>query len=114
MVRKRKIGVLLMLAISAMFLSVTPVFASNQASWEWNIVLIATYIQRIGLAGGAISLAINGIMLAAGNEKQAATAKRGIIYTLLAVAGIYLISRFIVLGNSIGKRFQWDPANPSV
>lgn len=58
---------------------------------------------------GACGIAVSGLKLFTGSEKDAEKAKKQIAWIAMTVAALYLLPAVISLGIDIGKRYGWNP-----
>ena len=117
--RKRIIRVFITGMVAVIFCCGNIAYADGDitaASVTNGLVDIFYSLRVIGLAAAIVSIAVNAVMLIAGNPQQADAAKKGIIYTCIAVACMFLIPAAIQFGTDLGKggSVYFDPAFPEI
>ena len=73
--------------------------AADVSETQSGLLGIFNTLRAISIPGAAISVAVNGVIYMVAGDKGAETAKKGIIYTLIAVAAVWILP----LAMSIGR-----------
>lgn len=92
--------------------SIFPAFADTGAV-QGRFLYIIGQVRLFATYGAIISIAVNGVLLLVGGDKVADKAKTGMIYTIIALAAMYMIPAFLSMGKSFFGS-GWDPYNPGV
>lgn len=90
--------------------------ADDTADWENGIEevyetakIISIPLAAVSFATAAMKMLGLGIWSAKQGDREMDSGKRQLIFTVLAVAALWLLPSVISLGVNLGKGHEWDP-----